>query len=58
MKTIQTTTYEHDSAGQVITQTVIREEVPGGNFLRIDGLTEDQVAHLVAVRDAFHKEAS
>lgn len=58
MNTIQTTTYEHDEEGRIVKHIVIREEIPGGEFLRLDGLTEKQIAHLVAVRDAFHKEAS
>lgn len=58
MNTYHSTTYEYGPDGQFVKQTVTREEVPAGELLDINGLTEAQIAHLVAIRNAFKKDPS
>lgn len=58
MNTIETRTYEYNKAGQVAKETITREEVPSGQFLRLDGLDEGRISDLVNIRNAFIRAAN
>jgi hypothetical protein len=58
MKTIQTTSYEHNVDGSLVSETVVTETIPSGDFLRVDGLSEDQIDTLVIFRDAMLAKAT
>jgi hypothetical protein len=57
VKITKTTTIDRDESGEIIREVEVTEELPGGDFLDISGLSDNQIGILANIRDAYRIKA-